>query len=633
MIVALAGHVDHGKTALIRALTGVETDRLAEEQRRGMTIDLGFAYLHQPGGPSIGFVDVPGHERFLANMLAGVMAIDSILLIVAADDGPMPQTVEHLAVLQLTGAAEINAVITKTDMVDPTRVDTVIAETRALLERAGYTEAAIYPVSSISGAGISVLRDVLLARSNASSPRVSGGNFRLAIDRRFTLQGIGLVVTGMVIAGRAAVGDSLLLSPPRLAARIRTIHVQDRPAEFAKAGDRCALAITGPRIEASRVRRGHWLIAPDLHAPTATLDVYLRIAEGQRLRHGRGTQLHLAAAHGPARALVLAGGDMESGGEGFVRLVLNQPIAALHGDRVALRDDGSGRIVAGGQVIDPFPSERRGARAQLLSRLAALRAADPRVALEQILAVDGSADVLRFARSRNVSPDGLTDGMPVRVLGDAGHRVAVASAAADAWRGRLLDALTAWHAAQPDNAGPGQIVLLRQVASGVDLTIAEAALADLLAEASIMRAGASLHLPCHTPRLSDADEAIWGRLAPRVREAGLRPPRVREWADELGLSLLNTEATLERLHRFGRLLRVAPNRYFLPETITLFIGLATELARAHDGFTASEFNKRTGIGRNLTIEVLEYLDWIGATVRVGEVRHPHQAAVNPPSTA
>lgn len=625
MIVALAGHVDHGKTALIRALTGVETDRLAEEQRRGMTIDLGFAYLHQPDGPSIGFVDVPGHERFLPNMLAGVLGIDSILLVVAADDGPMPQTVEHLSVLQLTGVAEINAVITKIDAVDPARVDAATEETRALLTRAGYADAILHHVNSLNGNGIPALRAKLLEHARVSQTRAVGGQFRLAIDRRFTLPGIGLVVTGTVVSGRAAVGDSLLLTPPRLAARIRTIHVQDRPADFAAAGDRCALAITGPRIEAARVRRGHWLIAPELHAPTTTLDLFLTIAEGQRLRHGRGTQLHLGAAHGPARALVLAGGDMDAGTEGFVRVALTQPIAALHGDRVALRDDGSGRIVAGGLVIDPFPSERRGARTQLLARLTALRETDPRAALTKILAMDGSADLLRFARARNVAPDDLIDGIAARVLGDAGNRVLVSAAAAELWRGRLLEELTTWHATHPDSAGPGQIALLRQVTGGADLAIAEAALMDLLAAGVIKRSGTSVHLPTHAPRLSDADEAIWARLEPRLREAALRPPRVREWVEELGLSLPNTEAILERLHRFGRLLRVAPNRYFLPETIAAFINIAAELAQTHDGFTAGEFNKRTGIGRNLAIEVLEYLDRTGATLRMGEVRHPADA--------
>lgn len=621
MIVALAGHVDHGKTALIRALTGIETDRLPEEQRRGMTIDLGFAYLHQEGAPTIGFVDVPGHERFLPNMLAGVLGIDSVLLVIAADDGPMPQTIEHLSVLQLTGVTDINAVITKIDAVDPARVEAVAAETAALLAHTSQADARIHRVSSHTGSGISDLRDVLRLSARDRKARATDGGFRMAIDRRFTLQGIGLVVTGTVIAGRAAVGDSVLLSPPRLTARIRTIHVQDRSADSAQAGDRCALAISGPRVEASRVRRGHWLIDPALHGPTATLDLHVTIAEGQRLRHGRGTQLHLGAGHTAARALVLAGGDMDSGAQGFVRVALTQPIAALQGDRVALRDDGTGRIVAGGQVVDPFPSERRVARNRLLARLEALNEPAPATALERLLVTEGSADLLRFARARNINPDILADSIQARVIGASGHRVIVATAAAEIWRTRLVETLAAWHDTQPDSAGPSLAVLLREAAAGSDASIAEAAMADLMAEGAIVRTGISFHLPTHQPRLSDADEILWARIRPILCNAALRPPRVRELMEELGLTLPNTEAILDRLHRFGRLLRVAPNRYFLPETVSHLADIATELTITNDGFTAAEFNRRSTIGRNLTIELLEFLDSIGTTQRSGNVRH------------
>jgi len=626
MIIALAGHVDHGKTALIRALTGIETDRLPEEQKRGMTIDLGFAYLHESNlhgaeAPSIGFVDVPGHERFLANMLAGVLGIDSVLLVVAADDGIMPQTREHLSILSLTDVRDISAVITKIDAVDPARVEEVAGDVATLLAGAGCPEATVYRVSSLTGVGIAGLRDDLLARARNRRARPVDGGFRMAIDRRFTLQGIGLVVTGTVIAGQVGVGETLTLSPPRLSARVRAMHVQDRPAEVARAGDRCALAIAGPRIEASRVRRGHWLVAPELHAPTSTVDLHLRVAEGQRLRHGPNVQFHAGAGHVSARALVLAGGDMAAGDEGFVRAVLAQPAVALHGDRVALRDEASGRILAGGLVVDPFPSERRVARGRLLDRLLVAREVDAQVALERLLAVDGSVELERFARSRNLSPETLANGVSARVIGGAGHRVIVAAAAADAWRARLLEALAQWHAAQPDSAGPSPAVLLRGLAAGDETNVAEAALADLIAEGTIHRAGSAIHLPSHEPRLADADEAIWSRLRARLHDAGLRPPRVRELAEEFELSLPNMEALLERLARFGRLLRVAPNRYFLPETIEELTEVARNLASSNDGFTAAEFNRQSGIGRNLTIELLEFLDRSGATLRVGEVRH------------
>ncbi len=282
MIVALAGHVDHGKTALIRALTGTDPDRLPEEKRRGMTIDLGFAYGVLPDGRRIGFVDVPGHERLLANMLAGVLAIRHALLVVAADDGLMPQTREHLDILRLTSVPQVIAAVTKTDRVDADRLAAVLAEVRALLAET-YPRAPILPVCAPTGAGCAAL---LAALAALDAPMPADGGVRIAIDRAFVLAGAGLVVTGMVAAGAVEPGAALILTPSRLGARVRALQVANAPAHRAVAGDRCALSITGPRLERGRVRRGDWLVAPALHAPTARLDALLRPARRSATARG-----------------------------------------------------------------------------------------------------------------------------------------------------------------------------------------------------------------------------------------------------------------------------------------------------------------------------------------------------------
>lgn len=615
----MAGHVDHGKTALIRALTGVETDRLPEEQRRGMTIDLGFAYLHAADGVSIGFVDVPGHERFLPNMLAGVLGVERALLVVAADDGPMPQTLEHLGILALSGAREVAAVVTKIDMVGPERVAEVAGQARALLVDHGFSDAPVRAVSAHAGTGLADLRAALLAWAAGARAEAAGGGFRMAIDRRFSLRGIGLVVTGTVLDGAVSAGENLTLSPARLAARVRSIRVQDRAAERAVAGDRCALALTGARIDAERVRRGQWLLAPTLHAPGGVLDVALRAAGGQVLRHGRLAHLHWGTGTVAARVRLLEGRDLQEG-EGFARLNLAEAVPALHGDRVVLRDDGSGRILAGGRVIDPFPPRRREKRENWRARLAALALADPGAALAGVLAADGSVDLARFALARNRDRAGLVPGAGVRLVGRGGQ-VAVAPEVAAALRARLLAVLAEWHATHPDYPGPAKAALLARVEHGSVAAIAEAVLQELVDERAVVLADGVYRLPEHSPRLAPADEALGKRVAAILDAAGLRPPRVRELMAELGLELDQTAALLERLARFGRLRRVAANRYFLPETIAALAGMAAELAAAHDGFTAAEFNKRSGIGRNLTIQVLEYLDSQEATERTGEVRH------------
>ena len=613
MIVGLAGHVDHGKTSLIRALTGIDTDRLPEERARGMTIDLGFAYAQRESGV-VGFVDVPGHERFLHNMLAGVLAMDRVLLAVAADDGPMPQTLEHLEVLRLVGVPQLGVAVTKADRVPPARVAAVAAEVAALALRAGY-EAPVHPVSSLTGQGLEALWNWIEAAP--PRPRPPEGGFRMAIDRSFVLPGIGPVVTGTVAAGEVQPGDTLVLSPARLSARVRSLRVQDRPAERARAGDRCALAIAGARIERARLRRGDWLVAAALHAPSEALDAHVRLAEGRALRHGRPVHLHHGADSIPARLRVWE----EDGADGFVRLQLARPVPALHGDRLVLRDDATGRVVAGGHVVDPFPPQRRRPRPQRLAELAALAAPDPARALSGLLAANGWADLATLARARNRDPaalEALPATLGATLLGPAGRRVALSAAARDAIRGRIHAAVERHHAAHPDLAGPPRATLL--AASAAEPAIAEAMLAELLAEGALLPQGMVFRLPGHAPRLAPADEALWPRTEALLAAGALRPPRVREVAEALAQDPEATEALLQRYERFGRVLRVAPNRFFLPETVAALAREAAALAEP-DGFTAADFNRRTGIGRNVTIEVLEFLDAIGLTRRTGELRH------------
>lgn len=613
MIVGLAGHVDHGKTSLIRALTGIDTDRLPEERARGMTIDLGFAYAQRPGGV-VGFVDVPGHERFLHNMLAGVLAMDRVLLVVAADDGPMPQTLEHLEVLRLVGVPRLAVAVTKADRVPAARAAAVAAEAAALALRAGY-EAPVHAVSSLTGQGLDGLWRWI--EEAAPAPRPAEGGFRLAIDRSFVLPGIGTVVTGTVAAGEVRAGDGLVLSPARLAARVRSLRVQDRPAERARAGDRCALAIAGARIERARLRRGDWLVAPDLHAPSDVLDARVRLADGRALRHGGPVHLHHGADAIPARLRVWS----EDGEDGFVRLQLRRPVPALHGDRLVLRDDTTGRVVAGGHVVDPFPPQRRRPRPQRLAELAALAAPDARQALAGLLAANGSADLIALARARNRDPavlEALPAALGATVVGPAGRRVALAASAREATRGRILAALSRHHAAYPELGGLPRAALL--AAAGAEPAVAEAILAELLAERALVPQGMVLRLPSHTPRLAAADEALWPRVATLLEAGALRPPRVREVAEALALEPDQAEALLERYERFGRVLRVAPNRFFPPEAVAALAREAAALAEP-DGFTAADYNRRTGIGRNVTIEVLEFLDAIGLTRRTGELRH------------
>ena len=406
MIVATAGHIDHGKTLLVKALTGIDADRLPEEKRRGLTIDLGFAYRHLGGDAVLGFIDVPGHEKFVRNMLAGVSGIDFALLIVAADDGPMPQTEEHLAILDLLGVRIGAIAITKIDRVAPQRLAEATEEVGVLLAGTTLEAAPVFPLSAMTGDGMAALQDHLEAAALAFDMRRDDGNFRLAIDRSFTIAGAGLVVTGTVYAGRVSVGDRLLLSPAGTPVRVRAIHAQNRDAAQGRAGERCALNITGSGIGRHSAHRGDWILAEPAHAPVRRLDATLGLlgSEQRALRHWTPVHLHLAAVAVTGRVAVLEGGSIAPGKSGLVQLVLDEPIGALSGDRFILRDQSARRTIGGGRIIDPFSPARGRARPERITVLRQMGGGDPAVELRALL--DASADGVDlscFALARNLT--------------------------------------------------------------------------------------------------------------------------------------------------------------------------------------------------------------------------------------
>src|SRR5436190_1431816 len=408
MILATAGHIDHGKTALVRALTGVDADRLPEEKRRGLTIDLGFAYATLPDGTELGFVDVPGHERFLPNMLAGILSIDRVLLIVAADDGPRPQTLEHLDILELIGIAELIGVVTKIDRVPDERRAAVETELAALLAEAGYEGSPIFAVSSVTGEGIPELSEHLSRTARiadtARAARPAAGHFRMPIDRAFSLSGIGLVVTGTVAAGAATPGDHLIMSPRGIEVRVRGVHAHNRPIERAAAGERCALNLAGNFPEGGEPRRGDWVVGLPAHLSTSRIDCHLTVSRSAPapLRAGLPVHVHLGTEDVVGRAAVLGARAIAPGESGFVQLDLEQPISALWGDRVILRDHAARHTLAGGRALDPLPPRRGRSRPERLAALAALAEPDAGDALEKLVETGGIVDLPRFAQVRNL---------------------------------------------------------------------------------------------------------------------------------------------------------------------------------------------------------------------------------------
>ncbi len=642
MIVGTAGHIDHGKTALVKALTGVDADRLPEEKRRGITIDLGFAYHPLPSGEVIGFVDVPGHERFVHNMLAGATGIDCVILAVAADDGVMPQTREHAQILDLLGLSRGVVAITKCDLVDPERVAAVTAEVRALLAPTALAGCAVMPVSAVSGAGIAELAAWLDAEAVRGSRRASGGRFRLAIDRRFVVAGHGTVVTGTVVAGRVAVEDRLLVSPsPRaegIAVRVRRIHAQNRQAEQGVAGQRCALNLAGAEIET--ITRGDWLIDPALHAPTDRLDVRLRLLAGEAraLAHWTQVHVHLGAAHAMGRVALLDTDGLAPGNAALAQLVLDRKIGALHGDRFILRDSAARRTIAGGMVLDPAGPPRNRRTAERLAVLAALDGGDAVAALKRLIALPPHwIDLGGFARAWNLASaeaDRAWTGAGLAVAKDAAHAFGVAPAK---WTGlgrRIAEALAQHHARQPDSPGLDAARLRAAVDGKLPAPLFAIALATRAAAKSIVAEGPWFRLPAHQVTLGPMEERLWARIQPALRGARYEPPRVRDFATLLGAKEDDIRTLFKRQARMGRVVLVAHDHYFLREAVVAMVKIAVGLSQQRrDGpdrglISAAMFRDAIGTGRKLAILILEFFDRMGITVRVGDLRRVRTDRLN-----
>ncbi len=624
MIVGTAGHIDHGKTTLVHSLTGVDTDRLPDEKRRGITIELGYAFLDAPGGQRIGFVDVPGHERLVHTMLAGATGIDHALLLVAADDGVMPQTHEHLAVLSLLGLGRGAVAITKCDRAEPGRVAAVVDEVRALIGPTPLAGAPVLPVSAHTGQGMAELRAHLFdAAAQAQQHPRAHDAFRLAVDRVFVLDGTGTVVTGTVHAGQVRVGDELRLVPGDRSLRVRSVHAQNRSVPEASAGQRCALALAG--IERDQIERGQWLVAPWAAQATDRFDARLTLWHGEprALRSGTPVHVHIGSQSVMGSVAVLEPAVVEPGGSALVQLVLREPAGAWHGDRVVLRDASASRTLAGGTVLDPLAPVRYRRTPQRLSELQALAEPSAGARLEALLRVSPQGlDLRRFAAAQ-----GSDVSATVQALGDALLREHGAQAEhllhqdhAQQAAQRVHEVLAGYHEKHPDELGPDSARLRRLALPRLPEPLWRALLAQQIARGELKQRGAFVHLPEHGVHLSAVEERLAQKVAQPLLAAGFEGAWVRDLARDAKESEALVRVTLARLSQRGELHQVVKDLYYPLATVARLAALAREVAAAHGGqVLAANYRDATGLGRKRAIQILEHFDRVGLLRRVGDV--------------
>ena len=559
---------------------------------------------------------MPGHERFVHNMLAGATGIDAALLVVSAVEGIKPQTIEHLQIVDLLGLDRGIVALTKSDLADDDQILERMAEVETLLASTSLAGAEIVPVSSLTGQGVDELKAKLLALGE--SGKGVTGFARLAVDRCFVLSGTGVVVTGTIHAGEIKVDDRLVLTPSGLEARVRSLHAQNRPAQIGRAGERCALNLTGPRLSKDSVKRGDWVVSPELHVATDRADVRLKLlaSEDQPLKHWSSVHVHLGAAHVMGRVALIEDDKLAPGASGLAQLVLEEKVGALAGDRIVLRDPSATRTLAGATVIDPFgpPRNRRSERRR--SELAALDNADAEVLPKLLRLESGFVELARFGQSRNLRPaevENLLHAAGGESLEGFGFLAETLAAA----RLDIVDSLKAFHEAKPDAPGLQPERLRVTLKRRWPIPVFRILLDREVRAKKVTVDGPFLRLPGHSLVLGPKDEALWNKVAAELQRERFKPPRVRDFAQAYSVPEVDMRRLLQRLARIGRVVEVAPDQYFLRPVVAEMIAIAHAFGR---DFTAADFRDKLDNGRKVAILILEFFDRHGVTVRRGDLR-------------
>lgn len=617
VVVGTAGHVDHGKSSLVRALTGTDPDRLSEEKRRGMTIDLGFAWMRLPGGSVLSLVDVPGHEDFIRNMLAGAGGVDAALLVVAADEGPMPQTREHLAILDLLGLRHALVALTKADLVDADWLALVTEDLRALLAPTGLADAPILPVSATTGQGLDALLAALEALVAAVPEPQDLGRPRLSVDRAFSLAGFGTVVTGTLRDGSLQTGDQVQVLPQDLRSRLRGIQAHGQTVTVARPGSRTALNLVG--LEPGALPRGSLVTLPDSYRPSRLVDVRLRALPDlpQGLAHDLLLQVYHGAAETPAHLRVIGATEIAPGEEGDAQLRLERPLALAAGDRLVLRLPSPERTVGGARVLDAHPPGRRRRFAAAVSaRFADLAGGQPRAVVWQMLAEREpcAADSLRpvdlglGAPARDEALRGLAQ--EGRVLDLEGHWITDKGYARLRRQTELL--LRRYHARHPLRPGLPPEELRSQLRQSPELMAALARRAE--AEGWLAREGDAFRAPGHRVRFSDSQDEAVRTLLERFKAHPFAPPSVKEAEAAVGAPLL------EALVKQGNLVMVSPEVLFDRAAYDTLRQGVVDLITERGQMSLADLRDRFDTSRKYAQAVLEHFDRVRLTRRVGDAR-------------
>lgn len=633
-IIGTAGHIDHGKTALIKALTGQETDRLQEEQERGISIELGFAYLDLPNGERAGIIDVPGHERFIRTMLAGAHGIDLVLFTVAADDGVMPQSEEHLDFLHLLGVQNGIFVITKADLADADRLADVHEEIEILTLDTTLEGAPIIPVSSITGQGLDELRDTIASRLADYERPSLPGYFRLPVDRAFVMKGHGVIVTGTAIAGRIQSGETVRLLPSGEETRIRSVQVHGESVAEASWGQRVALNLAG--LEKSAIARGHVVCHPKVTRTTQRFDAWVEIRPGAKreVENHERVRVHVGTAEVLGKIILLNGQDvLAPRSTSFCQIVLDEPVVALRGDRFILRNQTAQGTLGGGEVLDPFATRHRRSKGGMQERLAPLRTSDLLQACRAYIEVQPQfaaalEEIYQGVNAQEHEVAALLGQDPdILPLPDAQHPEAYS--VITKWHRLTAEVdriLANFHQRTPLAQGMEMESVRSQLSFAFSPKLFRAVADKLAAEGIVVREESSLRLPSHSITLSEAEQATTTRLQQVLEDGGLTPPETKDLEGTLGLPRKQLADLLGILESQQKIVKVTTDVYICMPALEKARTVLIEQLGKQGEISAATFRDMLGISRKTAIPLLEYFDRSGLTLRVGDVRKLRKAA-------
>jgi selenocysteine-specific elongation factor len=618
--IGTAGHVDHGKSTLIQALTGIDPDRLREEKERGMTIDLGFAWLTLPSGREISIVDVPGHERFIKNMLAGVGGIDAALLVVAADEGVMPQTREHLAILDLLGIDRGLVALTKVDLVDEEWLALVQEEIGAVLEGTTLEGSRVVPVSALRGDGLDALRAALDALLADAAPRRDLGRPRLPVDRVFTLGGFGTVVTGTLLDGALRLGDDLVVLPSGRTTRARGLQSHRTKIDLALPGRRVAVNLGGLATE--EVQRGDVVTVPGGLRPTAAFDVRLRLlaAAPRPLANATTVGVHCGTAEAVGKVTLLDRDSLAPGAETWAQIRLRTPLAVAKTDLFIIRQLSPGVTLGGGQIVDPAPARRhRRRQPAVLASLETLARGTPSEIVLQTVELKEPADAVAVVRASGLDATAARAALDALLAGGQVLAFGPAVLSRSGWnriRLRAEEHLGTYHRQHPLRPGMPREELKSRLQLATRLF--NDVLARLVAEGAVAEAGVALRLPEHAVRLDPAQAAVAQRVGERLAATPLAPPTLAELRAEIGPAL--DDELLAAIVALGDAVRVGDELLFTPVAYAEMVAAIVAYLREHGTITVAEARDCFGTSRRYVLPLLAHLDRERITRRLGDER-------------